>query len=92
MLSNKKQNLSDLIKYSDSSCSSVVSSQSINNDDTEFYAKAMKEVEDPSSRNQGLWAKAFCEHPKDDALAKALYIKMRVGQMVEIRNSEARKA
>lgn len=63
-----------------------------NNDDTEFYAEAMKEVEDPATRNPGIWARAFCEYPKDEALAKASYIKMRVKQMLEVEKAAKQAA
>ena len=51
-------------------------------DDEPFYAQVAAEIESGALRT-GLWAKAFSETGGDEATARALYIRLRVDQLIE---------
>jgi len=70
--------------------------------DEDFYEKALNEY-DSEDRLKGLWAKSFAEAQGNESLAKAIYLKLRAGQLSneyaqhlikekELKKEELRKA
>jgi len=72
--------------HSESAISSKDSHQSTKYEfeieEEQAWAKALNEYESPS-RRQGLWAKSFSESNGDETLAKAMYLKWRMQQLLE---------
>lgn len=59
-------------------------------DDDSFYEEVAKEIES-NTMKPGLWTRAFAEANGSHDLARALYIRLRVAQLVRVKQAELRE-
>lgn len=59
-------------------------------DDEPFYEEVAKEIESDTMK-PGLWTKAFAEADGDDNQAKAIYIRLRVAQLISAKEAEMKE-
>lgn len=59
-------------------------------DDDSFYEEVAKEIES-NTLKPGLWTRAFAEANGSHDLARALYIRLRVAQLVRVKQAELRE-
>lgn len=90
----RKQALHDIMakclilkKARHTSAGAFTTPEQIQVDDEHLYLTAQKEL-DSNSMREGLWAKAFEQHPSDENMRRATYLRFRVAQLrVEVTDS-----